>query len=245
MSTAHRVLLLGATGRTGGRVLTQLLGRGVPVRAIVRSADRLPEGAAENPLLDVVETDPLSLTTEELQGHLAGCDAVISCLGHTTNVRGIFGPPFDIVTKMVGKLAGAIEAMQPAEPVRLIVMTSVSVNRPARADARRGTGERALLGVLRGLVPPARDNQCAADLCVEGIGTSSRSVEWVLVRPDSLVEGDVTEYRLSEELVTTLFRPDRTNMSNVAHFMCELATDDAAWQRWRGGMPVIVNAAPA
>ena len=32
----HHVLILGATGRTGGRVLTQLLDRGVAVRAIVR-----------------------------------------------------------------------------------------------------------------------------------------------------------------------------------------------------------------
>ncbi len=31
-------------------------------------------------------------------------------------------------------------------------------------------------------------------------------------------------------------------MANVAHFMCELATDEAAWQRWKGCMPVIVNA---
>ncbi len=40
------VLLLGGTGRTGGRVLGQLLDRGVPVRAVVRSAERLPAGVA-------------------------------------------------------------------------------------------------------------------------------------------------------------------------------------------------------
>lgn len=39
-SSTQGVLLLGATGRTGSRVLTELLDRGVPVRAIVRSADR-------------------------------------------------------------------------------------------------------------------------------------------------------------------------------------------------------------
>ena len=42
MDATRRVLVLGATGRTGGRVVTQLLDRGVAVRAIVRSADRLP-----------------------------------------------------------------------------------------------------------------------------------------------------------------------------------------------------------
>ena len=33
-------------------------------------------------------------------------------------------------------------------------------------------------------------------------------------------------------------------MANVAHFMCELATDDATWRRWRGRLPVIVDGAP-
>jgi len=47
------VLLLGGTGRTGGRVLTQLLARGVSVRAVVRSAERLPAGAAGDPKLAV------------------------------------------------------------------------------------------------------------------------------------------------------------------------------------------------
>ena len=36
MCSEHTVLLLGATGRTGGRVLEQLLRRGVSARAVVR-----------------------------------------------------------------------------------------------------------------------------------------------------------------------------------------------------------------
>jgi hypothetical protein len=34
-------------------------------------------------------------------------------------------------------------------------------------------------------------------------------------------------------------------MANVAHFMCELSTDDPTWQHWRSRMPVVVDAAPA
>jgi len=41
--------------------------------------------------------------------------------------------------------------------------------------------------------------------------------------------------------VSGIFRPDETNMANVAHFMSELATDESAWERWKGKMPVIVN----
>ncbi len=194
MNAKRRVLLVGGTGRTGGRVLVQLLERGIPVRAIVRSETRLPEGVADHPLLDVVEADILSLPQQELQGHLVDCGTVISCLGHTTNLKGIFGPPFDLVAGSLTSLTQAAEALHPAEPIRFIVMSSVSVNRPSRSDTRRTAGERLVLGVLRALVPPARDNQRAADLCASELGSHNPSVEWVLVRPDTLLEGDVTEY---------------------------------------------------
>jgi hypothetical protein len=239
------VLLLGGTGRTGGRVLEQLLSRGVDVRAIVRSAGRLPVGVAANPALTVIEADLHSMSGDELRRHVAGCDAVVSCLGHTITLRGVFGPPRDLVTQAVSRVCGAIEALHPAEPVRFILMSTVSVNRPDRADTRRGTGERAVLAVMRGLVPPAKDNQTAADFLCDQIPPRDPFVRWVVVRPDTLREGDVTEYALHEGLVASLAKADDTNMANVAHFMCELVQDQALFGTWAGKMPVIVNAATA
>jgi len=49
MSTQQAVLLVGGTGRTGQCVLEQLLSRGINVCIIVRSALKLPAGAAETP----------------------------------------------------------------------------------------------------------------------------------------------------------------------------------------------------
>lgn len=243
MPSRSKVLLLGGTGRTGGRVLAQLLERGVPVRAVVRSRGRLPDSAANHPQLEVIEADSLALSSEAMQRDLRDCGAVISCLGHTLTLKGIFGPPFNVVTGAVSRFARTARSMRPAMPVRLVLMSSVSVNRPARADTRRGAGERLLLSVLRAAVPPARDNQAAADFLVREIGPDSTAVEWVVVRPDTLLEGDVCKYRLSEELVDSLFKPGQTNMACVAHFMCELVTDDEVWRRWKGRMPVIVNEA--
>jgi nucleoside-diphosphate-sugar epimerase len=244
MNTHTRVLILGATGRTGSHVLAQLRERGVPVRAIVRSADRLPAGAADDPLLDVVEADLLSLSPETLAEHLADCATVISCLGHTISVRGILGPPHDLVRRAVALVRAAVEVVQPAAPVHLILMSSVSVNQPGHADSRRGRGERAYMWGMRAVVPPARDNQRAADLLAHDVGPDDLHLQWVVVRPDTLTQGAVAEYRVHEALVSSLFRPDSTRMAEVAHFMCELATDDAAWQRWRGRMPVIIDAEP-
>ncbi len=245
MATKQTVLLVGGTGRTGRRTLQQLLDRGVRVRAIVRSAGKLPPGVAGNPDLTVIEASLPSMPDDELRRHLRGCDAVLSCLGHVLTFKGVFGPPRDLVTKATTRLCRGIEALEPAAPVKFILMSSVSVHRPGGLDARRGSLERALLWMLRGVVPPAGDNQRAADFLLEEIGPDDAFVQWAVVRPDSLLEGEVSEYALHEGLVNGLFAPGATNMANVAHLMCELVTNPATWAAWRSRLPVIVNAAAA
>lgn len=243
MTTQQTVLLVGGTGRTGARVLQQLLDRGVKVRAIVRSRQKLATNVANHSNLTVIEANLLSLRDEELQRHVRGCDAVISCLGHVLNLKGIFGPPRDLVTRAMMRLCRAIEALAPPTPVKVILMGSVSVNRPDHLDTRRTALERAFLWLLCGVLPPANDNQRAADFLLETIGAKHAFVQWVVLRPDTLLEGEVTEYTLHEGLVNGLFAPGSTNMANVAHFMCELVTSPKAWDSWKLKLPVVVNAA--
>jgi nucleoside-diphosphate-sugar epimerase len=242
MPKQQTVLLVGGTGRTGARVLQQLLGRGIAVRAIVRSGRKLPPDVAGNPDLTVIEASLLSLRDEDLRQHLRGCDAVISCLGHVLGFKGIFGPPRDLVTRATTRLTRGVEALRPPTPVKFILMSSVSVNRPGGLDTRRGSFEKAFLWTLCRVLPPAGDNQRAANVLLEQVGPNNAFVQWVVVRPDSLREGDVSEYTLHESLVNGLFAPGSTNMANVAHFMCELATDPRTWSDWKSRLPVIVNA---
>ncbi|MBI5442309.1 MAG: SDR family oxidoreductase [Deltaproteobacteria bacterium] len=243
MPEQQTVLLVGGTGRTGRRVLQQLLGRAVRVRAIVRSGRALPPEVAGSPGLTVIEASLLSLSDDEMRRHLVGCDAVISCLGHVLGLKGIFGPPRDLVTRATTRLCRGIEALEPAAPVRFILMSSVSVHRPQGLDSRRGSFERAFLRVLCSVLPPAGDNQEAADFLLGKIGPDNPFVQWAVVRPDSLLEGEVSEYALHEGLVDSLFAPGRTNMANVAHFMSELATNPKTWADWKSRLPVIVNVA--
>lgn len=239
------VLVVGGTGRTGSRVIRQLLDRGVRVKAIVRSAGRIPADLAENDGLTVIQADLLSLSREELASHVRGCGAVVSCLGHNLSLAGVFGAPRDLVEEAVVRLCSAIQAAGAEPPTKLILMSSVSVNHPGGTDTRRGTAEKACLALLRGVLPPARDNQRAADYLWAEIGRSNGRVEWVAVRPDTLLEGDVCEYAVHDGLIDSLFAPGQTNMDNVADFMCALATDDETWGQWRGSLPVVVNAAQA
>jgi hypothetical protein len=240
MPTQQTVLLVGGTGRTGRRALKQLLDRGVHVRAIVRSGAKLPPDVAGHSHLTVIEASLLSLRDEELLQQLRGCDAVISCLGHVLSLKGVFGPPRNLVTSATMRLCRGIEALQPSAPVKLILMSSVSVNRPGGLDTRRGAFERAFLWMLCGVLPPAHDNQRAADFLLER--PDNAFVQWAMVRPDALLEGEVSEYALHEGLVNSLFAPGSTNMANVAHFMCELLTNPKTWADWKSKLPVITNA---
>jgi nucleoside-diphosphate-sugar epimerase len=243
MPAQQTVLLVGGTGRTGRRALEQLVARGVSVRAIVRSTRGLPAGITGNPAVSLIEASLLSLSDLELQAHARGCDAVVSCLGHVLSVRGVLGPPRDLVTRATTSLCRALEALRPARPVRFVLMTSVSVNRPGGLDTRRGPFERAFLWLLRGVLPPAKDNQRAADFLQARIGPANPFVQWAVVRPDTLLEGEVSAYTLHEGLVNGIFAPGQTRMANAAHFMCELATSREAWAAWKGKAPVIVDAA--
>lgn len=234
------VLVLGATGRTGQAALRQLLDRGVAVRAIVRSPAKLAPELARHPAVTLVEASLLDLGDEELRRHVRGCDAVVSCLGHVISLRGIFGRPRDLVTQAMRRVCRAIEEERPPSPVTLVLMGSVSVNHPDVREPRRTAFERAFLAVLRALVPPARDNQRAATFLAHEIGDHP-SLRWVVIRPDTLREGGVTEYALHETLVDGLFKPGETNIANVAHFMGELVTNPTTCAAWRGKLPVIVN----
>jgi nucleoside-diphosphate-sugar epimerase len=227
MSKPPTVLLLGGTGRTGLCVLDELTKHGARVRAIVRSASKLPAELRARPTLEVIEASLLDLADAELERQVRGCDAVVSCLGHVASLRGVYGAPRDLVTQAVARVTRAVHAIGPTRPTRLVLMTSVSVNQPDGLDLRRGAFERAFVAMIRFLVPPAKDNQAAADFLIESVGAHDPQLEWVVVRPDSLVAGDAGEYAVHEGLVDSLFSPGRTTMQNIGHFIGKLLIDDA------------------
>ncbi len=159
------------------------------------------------------------------------------------SLRGVFGAPRDLVTQAVARVGKAVQAVGATHATKLVLMTSVSVNQPDRRDPRRTAIERGIVALVRCLVPPARDNQDAANYLVDSVGRDDPGLEWVVLRPDSLVDDEAGEYKVHETLVDSLFSPGRTTMRNIAHFVGELVTNDTTWARWRGKLPVIVNEA--
>lgn len=235
-------LVVGGTGATGRLLVQQLLDRGQEVRAIVRSPDRLLAESRAHSHLSLIRASLLEMSDSELARHVAGCDAVASCLGHNLTMAGIFGHPRLLVTDATRRLCQAIQSTGPARPVRFALMNTAG-NSNRDIPEQISFAQKAVTGLIRLLVPPHRDNENAADHLRTQIGQPHASIEWCVARPDTLIdESRVSGYQTHPSPTrSAIFNPGKTSRVNVAHFMAELITDDALWQRWKGQMPVIYN----
>ncbi len=234
------VLVVGATGMTGRPLVEQLLGRHYRVRVIVRSPDKLSAEILKNPNTTVTEAAVLDLTDEQMAEHVKGCDAVVSCLGHVVDFKGMFGEPRGLCTDATRRLCRAIETNRPAVAAKFILMNTVGVRNPD-LNEKRTWYERGLLTLLRHLVPPHKDNEAAAEHLHRRVGEDNKFIEWCSVRPDSLINAEVSPYEIEQSPTTGIFTGRPTTRSNVAHFMVELIGNAKLWNKWKFGAPVIMN----
>jgi nucleoside-diphosphate-sugar epimerase len=236
------ILVIGATGATGRLLVEELLSRGLEVNVLVRSPEKLPDGIQNHQNLTVKKATVLDLGEQDLRKLVGHCDAVASCLGHNLSLKGMYGKPRRLVRDSVQKLCQAILTNTSGNPVKFVLMnTSGNSNRDLAE--KLSFGERAITGLIRLLLPPFADNEQAADYLRSSVGQQHPFIEWVVVRPDSLInEEEPSRVRIHPSPIrSALFHPGKTSRINVARFMADLITDDAAWNTWRGQMPVIYN----
>ncbi|MGE9289500.1 MAG: NAD(P)-dependent oxidoreductase [Puniceicoccales bacterium] len=242
MRETGKVLVVGASGATGRLVVERLLGAGVEVSAVVRAADRLPESVRNHPGLSLKVGSLLEFPDTELQGLVEDCDAVISCLGHNLTFKGMFGSPRRLVTDATRRLCEAVRCNASATPVRFILMNSSGCKDPTVGEVQPWA-ERCVIALIRALVPPHRDNEEAAAFLREAIGTGDPFVEWVILRPDSLIDAnDLSPYELVRSPTRSpIFNSGKSSRINVADCMTRLAREEALWREWSGRSPVLYN----
>lgn len=233
-------LVVGATGMTGRSLIEQLLDKGHAVRVVVRSPQKFSANVLEHPNLTVTSASILDLTDEELSDQVKDCDAVVSCLGHVMDFKGMFGHPRKLCTDATKRLCTAIEQYNPTEPIKFVLMNTVGVQNP-NCNEKRSLIERAMLALLHRTLPPHNDNETAAEYLYRIVGTDNDHVEWCSVRPDSLINAQVSSYEINESPTTGIFTGRPTSRANVAHFMIELIDNTELWTKWKFRMPVIMN----
>ena len=159
------------------------------------------------------------------------------------SMKGLFMPPRKLVTEAVKRLTKAIENTNKDSnnPTKFILMGSDGVANPLGGDDTRSFGERTVLTMLRYGLPPHNDNEKAAAYIS---AVDSPVVEWVVVRPTDLINGEATKYETFAKPQKSLFGSVKDGIAtraNVALFMVDLimsSDEDKLWENWKGKMPV-------
>lgn len=235
-----KTLVYGATGATGKHVVRMLLERGQKVRVVVRSKDRmmqvLGEKNAKADLLEIIESELTSLNEKAYEKLVEGCDVIVSCLGHNLNGRGLCGfSDRRLVTNVVKSTTAVVKSPK----TKFILMNSNGVANPNGLDDPRPLWERAVTCLIRHLITAHADNEQAAKHLYN---LKKDTLEWCAVRPNDLIDGEVSEYTFLSKPKKGLFGAGETTRANVAAAMVQLCCDeDNMWETWKYQMPVIEN----
>ncbi|MFP5502611.1 MAG: NAD(P)-dependent oxidoreductase [Candidatus Sericytochromatia bacterium] len=196
------LFLIGATGRLGGRLLAEALGRGWAVTALVRDPARL---AVRHPALRVVRGDVRDRPT--LEALLPGHDAVVSALGTRRGQE-----PYETLSSGMAALAAAMEAVGPR---RLVAVAAAGI---LQADAQ----------TLRRDMPgyPAAFRSGSAEHLKAWQTLQASSLDWTIVCPPELVEGD-RDQPLVVQPDYLPAGPKRVSMEALAKLMITLLQEEA------------------
>ncbi len=237
-----KALVVGASGATGKHLVEQLLEMGQSVKAIVRTPENLPNSWKENERLTIIQGSISEISKAQMVEYISDCDAMASCLGHILNLKGIYGKPRKLVTDAVKLVCESVKQNAPEKPVKVLLMNTAG-NSNRDLDEPISVAQKMIIGLLRLILPPHVDNENAADYLRTEIGQNNSTIEWVTIRPDTLLSDEqVTDYELhASPTRSALFNPGKTSRINVGNFMAKLATDDNLWNKWKGQMPVIYN----
>lgn len=120
---AKRILLLGATGRTGSLALEYALSQGLQVTALVRRPDAVN---AKSDGLTVIEGSPLN--ADDVRNAFAGCDAVVSALNNNRTSDNPWARRVSPSLFMTHSIRNCLKAMQERGKSRIVVLSSIGVN---------------------------------------------------------------------------------------------------------------------
>lgn len=235
------VLVVGANGATGFNVVTQLLKQGIVVKALTRNLDKF-DSLRNNEQIEIIQAGILEIDNHKLEQYLSDVDAVISCLGHNITLKGVFGKPHTLVTDALMRIINTFNEIKINRTIKIVLMnTTACINKLQNEKLTKKEGY--IMWILRKLLPPQRDNELALEYLIEKAGKSNNHIEWIAVRPDTLInETEVTEYTVHPSPVRSpLFNAGKTSRINVADFMVCLLKDEGLWEQWKYKTPVIYN----
>jgi putative NADH-flavin reductase len=117
-----KILLLGATGRTGKHIIEEAIKRGHEISAIARNPEKLTDYR-----IDITQGTPYDYETVETA--ISGCQAVINTLNVSRKSDNLWAPlaaPKDMISKSA---SNAIKAMEKSGIKRIVVLGTLGAGR--------------------------------------------------------------------------------------------------------------------
>lgn len=198
-----RVLIVGATGGTGRQLVTQALELGYEVTALVRDPSRLE---VVHPRLTVIQGDVLD--EGSVEAAIRGQDAVLSALGH----KRYFYP-----TRILSEgTRNILRSMEAHGVPRLVCETSLGIG-----DSAGRMGLYYTLFVIPVILPFYFWDKTRQERVIAG-----SNVEWVIVRPGVLTNGDKLGRFRHGRHVGSFLLTVRISRADVADFMLNQLVSD-------------------
>lgn len=175
-----RLLVFGASGRTGQEVVRQAAARGFQVTAFVRQPGKLRNAPDSVSIVsgNVADADAVSAA---VRGH----DAVVSALG--------VGTPLKHDADVIAGIDHIVRAMEAHDVRRLIYVSFIGVR-----ESRHAVGF-----ILRYIAPIPLRHEISDHEVKEGLVRKSQ-LDWTIVRPPKLTTGPRTgTFRTGESIRTS------------------------------------------
>lgn len=174
-----RILIFGASGRTGRELVRQALELGYSVSAYTRSPERL---AGQDSSLQVIQGSVAD--AEAVFAAVAGHDVVVSVLG--------VGRPLKHDQAVIDGVGHIVSAMTAQGVRRLVYQSFIGV-----------PDSRAAVGFALGRIAPLLLRHEIADHVTKESLVRGSGLDWTIVRPPKLTEGAYTgTYRAAEQITT-------------------------------------------
>jgi putative NADH-flavin reductase len=119
---SRKVLILGATGRTGKHAIPLALEKGYQVVALVRNPAKI---AIKHDGLTIVEGLPANI--DDIRKAMEGCDAVLSLLSPLTRGEAISFRKINAPRILEKSITNVLQVMNESGVKRLLILSSVGV----------------------------------------------------------------------------------------------------------------------
>lgn len=192
-----KIIVFGATGGVGKKVVEQAVENGFEVTAFVRTPSKL-EVSHEN--LSVVKGD--AFNRAEVAAAIAGHDAVVSCLGSSQGMKKS--------TELQEMVKNIVAGMQEHGVERIVYTASAGIY-----GELPGVSGKLMMGVLKNAL---KDHRAAVD------SIEAHGLAYTIVRPMGLMNGPFSgKYREAAEGVPE--KSKSISRADVAHFILKALND--------------------